>query len=942
MKKLLSFPPNLVDTFKGLDPKYATGEWFCTCDPIGKKLGSGAGTTWLLDRWEESEEYTEADKSRKKIIIHAGGQSRRLPAYATVGKVLTPIPVLRWAVGEKIDRDLLSLQLPLYEKILKAAPQGLNTLIASGDVCLWTDSDIKPLPDVDVVCYGLWADPSLASHHGVFLSRQESPDRLDFMLQKPSVEKLNTLSGSHYYMMDIGLWVLSDRAVEILRRKSQAADGSGLQFYDLYSQFGCGLGDNPSAPDAELAGLTTAILPLPGGEFYHFGTTRELLSSTLALQNKVVDQRLILHRKTKPNPALFVQNCIMKRRLTSANENIWVENSYVGRQWEMTRDNVITGVPENDWALRLPQGSCIDIVPVGENRWAVRTYDYDDPMRGATDSPDTVFMGRPVTQWLEERGVTLPATTDIQSAPLFPLLDNIERMGTVARWMISEPDLAEGREIWEKAEKLSADDISNRASLNRLYEQRRQYLSRNIEALAENYERSVFYQLDLDDLADKINGLGLKNPPRLSESAPLTERMRNHMLRSVVRSRSGLDGKEEEAKAYEMLRNGITSTVDKTGVTPHLDVYSDQIVWGRSPVRIDLAGGWTDTPPYSVLRGGNVVNVAVELNSLPPLQVFVKPTKEPHIVLRSIDLGATERVESYEQLHDFNKIGSPFSLPKAALALCGFSPRFCQERYPSLQAQLGAFGSGIEITLLSAVPAGSGMGTSSILAATILGTLANFCGLAWDTEEICNRALVMEQLLTTCGGWQDQYGGVLQGLKLLRTECGWNQQPRTNWLPCDLFTDPMYAPCHILYYTGLTRVAKGILGEIVKRMFLNREETLRLLDDMRRHALDMAEAIQHRDFKLYGSLIGKTWIQNQMLDSGTNPAAVKAIIEKVDDYLLGCKLPGAGGGGFLYMVAKDPECAARVRSILTEDPVNKGARFVDMKVSVDGLRVSRS
>ena len=79
-----------------------------------------------------------------------------------------------------------------------------------------------------------------------------------------------------------------------------------------------------------------------------------------------------------------------------------------------------------------------------------------------------------------------------------------------------------------------------------------------------------------------------------------------------------------------------------------------------------------------------------------------------------------------------------------------------------------------------------------------------------------------------------------------------------------------------------------------------------------------------------------------MLDSGTNPAAVKAIIEKVDDYLLGCKLPGAGGGGFLYMVAKDPECAARVRSILTEDPVNKGARSVDMKVSVDGLRVSRS
>ena len=942
MKKLLSFPPNLVDTFKGLDPKYATGEWFCTCDPIGKKLGSGAGTTWLLDRWEESEEYTEADKSRKKIIIHAGGQSRRLPAYATVGKVLTPIPVLRWAVGEKIDRDLLSLQLPLYEKILKAAPQGLNTLIASGDVCLWTDSDIKPLPDVDVVCYGLWADPSLASHHGVFLSRQESPDRLDFMLQKPSVEELNTLSGSHYYMMDIGLWVLSDRAVEILRRKSQAADGSGLQFYDLYSQFGCGLGDNPSAPDAELAGLTTAILPLPGGEFYHFGTTRELLSSTLALQNKVVDQRLILHRKTKPNPALFVQNCIMKRRLTSANENIWVENSYVGRQWEMTRDNVITGVPENDWTLRLPQGSCIDIVPVGENRWAVRTYDYDDPMRGATDSPDTVFMGRPVTQWLEERGVTLPATTDIQSAPLFPLLDNIERMGIVARWMISEPDLAEGREIWEKAEKLSADDISNRASLNRLYEQRRQYLSRNIEALAENYERSVFYQLDLDDLADKITGLGLKNPPRLSESAPLTERMRNHMLRSVVRSRSGLDGKEEEAKAYEMLRNGITSTVDKTGVTPHLDVYSDQIVWGRSPVRIDLAGGWTDTAPAALWNGGRVVNAAIELNSLPPLQVFVRRSPDCAITLRSIDLGAEERIDDFSQIADFHHVGSPFSLPKAALCLAGFLSDFCQQRFDSLQSQLKAFGSGLDLTLLSAVPAGSGLGTSSILGATVLGALANFCSLAWDTTDICSRTIALEQMLTTGGGWQDQYGGMLPGLKLLTTDAGALQRPVADWLPQALFTDPQYAGCHLLYYTGLTRTAKDILAEIVRRMMLNDRRTLDILDEMRLHAADTARDIQRCDFTAYGRDVLRSWELNKRIDCGTNPPAVQAIIDRIADYAIGYKLPGAGGGGFLYIVAKDPDAAARIRHILTSAPPNPRARFCEMSLSATGLKISRS
>lgn len=104
MIKLLSLPPNLVETFHSLDPRYAGSDWFCTSDPAGCRLGSGAGTAWLLDRRAESAGSDNSDG--KRIIIHAGGQSRRLPAYATVGKVLTPLPVLRWAVGQRIDTDL--------------------------------------------------------------------------------------------------------------------------------------------------------------------------------------------------------------------------------------------------------------------------------------------------------------------------------------------------------------------------------------------------------------------------------------------------------------------------------------------------------------------------------------------------------------------------------------------------------------------------------------------------------------------------------------------------------------------------------------------------------------------------------------------------------------------------------------------------------------------
>lgn len=66
--------------------------------------------------------------------------------------------------------------------------------------------------------------------------------------------------------------------------------------------------------------------------------------------------------------------------------------------------------------------------------------------------------------------------------------------------------------------------------------------------------------------------------------------------------------------------------------------------------------------------------------------------------MRSIDLGAMEVVRTYDELAAFNKVGSPFSIPKAALVLAGFHPDFSAEVHASLEAQLEAFGAGIEIT----------------------------------------------------------------------------------------------------------------------------------------------------------------------------------------------------------------------------------------------------
>ena len=937
MKKLLSLPPNLVEFFYDIE-KADRDEWFCTSDPIGSKLGSGGGTAWLLEACKQhiapDKDFLEWLREEKRILLHAGGQSRRLPGYAPSGKILTPIPVFRWARGQRLEQNLLSLQLPLYEQIMEKAPASLRTLIASGDVYIRAGHPLQDIPDVDVVCYGLWVDPNLAKNHGVFVSSRSNPDKLDFMLQKPSVEELGKLMQTHLFLMDIGIWLLSDRAVDLLIKRSKK--GGELSYYDMYSEFGLTLGEHPRIADEELNGLSVAILPLPGGEFYHYGTSRELISSTLAVQNLVNDQREIMHRKVKPHPAMFVQNADVAYRLTADNSEIWIENSCVGKEWNIRQQTIITGVPTNDWKLNVPSGVCIDVVPLGEAEYVARPYGFNDTFKGALTEERTIYQGISVREWLSCRKVAveeIDGANDLQAARLFPVCSTIEELGLVMRWMISEPELQEGKEIWKRSRRLSADEISAYAMLRRLAAQRDSFRVMNWPVLARNYERSVFKQLNLDDAAHEFAIHHLELPDALPLSAPLMTRISDNMFRARVQQFSGKTYTEYERRAF-----GVMAKKQQ----PHLSVYSDQIVWGRSPVRIDLAGGWTDTPPYCLNEGGNVVNIAIELNGQPPLQVYVKPCKEYKIILRSIDLGAIETVTTYEELSDFMQVGSPFSIPKAALVLAGFQPEFSADVYVTLEEQLKAFGSGIEITLLSAIPAGSGLGTSSILASTVLGAVSDFCGLKWDKNEICNRTLILEQLLTTGGGWQDQYGGVLRGVKLLQTHAGMEQSPLVRWLPDYLFTGSEYQKCHLLYYTGITRTAKGILAEIVRSMFLNSTEHLALLGSMKSHAFDLYEAIQRGNFDEMGRLVGKSWKQNQALDSGTNPASVEAIIRQIDDYCLGYKLPGAGGGGYLYMVAKDPEAAVKIRAILTQNPPNSCARFVDMTLSDKGLQVSRS
>ena len=456
MQKLLSLPPNLIHCFHELEGVNRT-DWFCTSDPVGSKLGSGGGTTWLLQACHQEfapqVPFSDWIGREKRILLHAGGQSRRLPSYGPSGKILTPIPIFSWERGQKLGQNLLSLQLPLYERIMKQAPEGLNTLIASGDVYIRSEKPLQDIPNADVVCYGLWVNPSLATHHGVFVSNRESPEILDFMLQKPSLEDLERLSKTHLFLMDIGIWILSDRAIEVLIKRSLKSGTSDINYYDLYSDYGLALGKHPKTEDEEINRLSVAILPLPGGEFYHYGTSHELISSTLTIQDKVRDQRKIMHRKVKPNPAIFIQNSITQVSLSANNANLWIENSYVGKEWKLGARQIITGVPENHWNITIPDNVCIDIIPIGEHDFIARPYGLDDIFKGALNNETTMYLNIPFSQWMQERGLDWETiegrTDDLQSAAIFPRTNSIEELGIVLRWMTSEPQLEKGKEIRE-------------------------------------------------------------------------------------------------------------------------------------------------------------------------------------------------------------------------------------------------------------------------------------------------------------------------------------------------------------------------------------------------------------------------------------------------------------------------------------------------------------
>ena len=1007
--------------------------WHVVADPLGRRIGSGGSTLFclleLLNRQgcaSSKDEWHALLESQRILIVHAGGDSRRLPAYGTCGKVFVPLPI---ESESALATTLFDYQIPVYASLPPIAPGRGQVVISSGDVLLDFDPKNVSWGKAGIAGLGCRSTPEQATRHGVYCTRGGAIIRR--YLQKPSLLKQHEFAAVDQYgevVLDIGVLTFdATAAVRLLTMcdvqvgadgrlavHGEMLDAIMTHGLDFYREICCAIGTDTTRelylqaahdsgsrwPDTmldrvfdEVSAIPASVSVLKSCEFLHFGSTREILASGCR----------VFHRQQQrlgcPEHCLMI-NSRIPRAVAVPRVNAWVEGCRIRSQLVLHDHCVLIGV-DVDEPLTLPGHACLDVLP-GRDRNSesvhfVRCYHDDDPLQ-INSADDFRLCGKQLNWWLAGANLDWSAVWDnripatdrcIWNARLFPA---VARHADYRNWLwMLEPAKATNKQLltWAAAERFSFQEMALLADVSAFHSRRTEVGAQNIR---DNLHRrfrgeSCFSAKDLayvighskepsewlSTLIGELKWHAENADPGDSQQAFALSRITHSLsaaieillevdetatelafqravqslavcdrewLRTVglgISNDSTVRDWAESGKelAFQQMRGRIISSA-ACATRPRNSLRPDEIVWGRAPARLDLGGGWTDTPPYSLECGGCVVNAAVHLNGQPPIQAFARVIGDPVIRIRSIDVGAHVQLSNWQECLDCTNASGEFSLVKAALAISGFAP----ERGESLREMLTEFGGGLEITTLAAIPKGSGLGTSSIMGAVILAVINRVLGNEVSSGELFHQVLCLEQKLTTGGGWQDQVGGVVGGLKLITTQPGMVPCASIHYVPSDILDPQQNGGRTLLYYTGITRLARNILQQVVGR-YLNRDrEALRVLEGLRQMALQVSESLARKNLAEFGGRIDQVWELNKQLDPDSSNPQIEAILARIRSRIYGAKLLGAGGGGFLLLVCRSHEDAGQIRAELLRNPPNNRARFFDFSVSTEGLAVS--
>ena len=362
--------------------------------------------------------------------------------------------------------------------------------------------------------------------------------------------------------------------------------------------------------------------------------------------------------------------------------------------------------------------------------------------------------------------------------------------------------------------------------------------------------------------------------------------------------------------------------VDYSRLLKMRNAKSDGAVTVSAPVRIDFAGGWSDTPPICNIEGGTVLNVAVKLDGKRPIEVVVKPRRDKFVKVVSKDLGKRRILKSAAEIADHSDPHDWCALVKSALTVTKF--RFGER--------------GIDIIISADLPKGSGMGTSSILgAATVAALLGRNA-----PDEVALLTLELEREMSTGGGWQDQYGGILGGVKLLRSKPGKVQNITVKKVEIPKTAAKEFSERSLLYFTGQKRMARNILRKVLAFYGANPHDFAKILvRSLKADAENCAKALEKGDLKLFARSVNNYWRDKKLLDPGSTNERVDEIIERISPWTDAVTLTGAGGGGFMYILAKSKADAAKIKTDLERRKPSKYSRFYSFEIDREGLMLGK-
>ncbi|MGA2612688.1 MAG: L-fucokinase [Spirochaetia bacterium] len=944
-------------------------------DPRAGRAGSGGGTIWALLNLLRDEGLDlngnrgksgleEADSrlsSRRILMIHAGGESRRLPCYVPEGKIFAPVPA---PSSSFLPPVVLDMELSLF---LKYPWRNGEILVTSGDALVDFNTDLLNLPDGPLCGFSAPESFETGSRHGVFAFDPITGAVRDYH-QKASAKFLAQearIEGTESCAVDIGIVSFRGQALRCLLASAlePLAEGSiaervekGQLPLDMYLElltaclgsldkesYRSRLAERSAAPAEILDLLFESFHPcgLSGAlvrqaSFIHFGSAEEFPAACRELRQKgLLPFYSLPHEELVPEagPSLVRFDCL-DAQIEPGAGGVYAEDCRtVNIRCE--GENLLVGLRDLVIQNPVPRGFAIDERRLEDHGMPVTirlVYHRNDSFKPQKNHDRVIFCNKPLSEWLAERGLSIEdafpkgTATDLYAAELFPAGARAQQLE--GYWQ-PPGDMAEWKKWFLASRRYSLAEANACTDAVARDVGRCEVRSREIGRALES---GGFFAIPASELAELVAG-GL-DATLLVRRCAATDEPLLKAYRSAALRAAGVNG------IAAVDRVEVPFAPRAAGGHLRCAVKLDQIVWARSPVRLDLAGGWTDTPPYTNRYGGAVLNVAVDLNGQSPIQVFARRTSEPRLTLHSIDLGLTEIITDSSSLRRYWDPGSPFALPRAALVLLGLGAG--EADGAPLQPLFEAAGGGLELTLLCAVPKGSGLGTSSILAGTILSAVERFYGLNALRDELFLQVLEMEQMLTTGGGWQDQIGGLVGGVKYIESRPALKPRPVVRQLDPWMFESAECTERMTLFYTGFTRLAKGILQDVVGWVNGMGRAYLFTHGRVRELARDGRDAIALRDLDRLSRVIAESFQENRLVHPSTTNDEIEGVIRETTPYTSGMKLLGAGGGGFALFVSPDVSSARHLRSLLSQEFENDRARLVDFSLNKKGLEVTVS